>query len=82
MHFAPFVSDPPTLGDTMKTAGIWLLIFGVGSIALNFLGMEFKILMWIDNWGVEVGWGIRVGLAVVGAVLLVLGARQEVKQPV
>lgn len=66
----------------MKTAGIWLLIFGVGSIALNFLGMEFKILMWIDNWGVEVGWGIRVGLAVVGAVLLVLGARQEVKQPV
>ena len=66
----------------MKTTGMWLLIFGVGSIALNFLGMEFKILMWIDNWGAEIGWGIRIGLAVVGAVLLVLGARQEVKQPV
>ena len=35
----------------MKSLGIWLAIFGVGSLLLNLMGMEFKILMWIDNWG-------------------------------
>ena len=64
----------------MKTAGLWLVIFGIGSIVLNFLGMEFKILMWIETWGSEVAWAIRIGLAVVGAVLLVLGSRQAEKQ--
>jgi len=60
----------------MKSAGVWLMIFGLGSIALNFLGMEFRILMWIDSWGPTVGWAIRAGLAATGVVLFVLGSRQ------
>jgi hypothetical protein len=60
----------------MKQLGTWLMIFGLGSIALNFLGLEFTLLMWIDNWGPTVGWGIRAGLAAVGAVLFFLGMRQ------
>lgn len=60
----------------MKNVGVWLMVFGFGSIALNFMGMEFRILMWIDNWGPAVGWGIRAALAIVGVVLFVLGSRQ------
>lgn len=60
----------------MKNVGVWLMIFGFGSIALNFMGMEFRILMWIDNWGPAVGWGIRAALVIVGVVLFVLGSRQ------
>jgi len=59
----------------MKSAGVWLMIFGFGSMALNFLGLEFVILSWIDSWGANVGWGIRGALAVVGVVLFVLASR-------
>lgn len=61
----------------MKNLGMWLMIFGFGSMALYFVGFEFKLLMWIDNWGPAVGWAIRAGLAAVGAVLFFLGMRQE-----
>lgn len=61
----------------MKNAGVWLMIFGFGSMALNFLGMEFQILMWIDSWGETVGWGIRAALAATGVVLYVLGMREQ-----
>lgn len=58
----------------MGTLGVWLLIFGVGSIILNQLGREFTILMWIDMWGPSVGWGIRIGMIALGAVLLLFAA--------
>lgn len=61
----------------MKSLGLWLFIFGAGSFALNFFGMEFRLLSWIDNWGPTVGIGIRVGLIVVGAALWLLGNKQE-----
>jgi hypothetical protein len=54
-----------------------MFFFGVGSIILNFLNMGFRILSWIDNWGVTVGWLIRIGLAVVGGGLWFFGKNQE-----
>ena len=41
--------------------------------------------MWIDSWGPTVGWVIRIGCVVLGAVLLVVGmkgksAEQESEQ--
>lgn len=61
----------------MKKVGVWLMIFGFGSMVLNFFGMEFKILMWVDNWGQMVGWAIRGAVAVTGVVLFVLGMREQ-----
>jgi hypothetical protein len=49
-----------------------LLIFGVGSIVLSFLNMNFVILAWIDLWGDAVGWAIRLGMIGAGGVLLAL----------
>lgn len=65
----------------MKNIGSLLVLFGAGSIVLNLIGYEFSILMWIDNWGTSVGWGIRGGLAAVGAVLFFLGWKAEQDQP-
>ena len=65
----------------MKSIGIWLAIFGVGSLLLNLTGMEFKILMWIDNWGRGTGMAIRGGLTALGIVLFVIGWRQESAKP-
>ncbi len=65
----------------MKSLGIWLAIFGVGSLLLNMMGLEFKILMWIDNWGRVTGMAIRGGLTALGIALFVIGWRQESAKP-
>ena len=61
----------------MKKLGGTLFFFGVGSIVHYFLHMQFIILAWIDIWGPIVGWIIRGGLAVVGAVLWLVSPREE-----
>lgn len=54
----------------MRQIGSILLIFGAGSAVLYFLGYEFRILSWIDNWGETVGWVIRGAMIVAGGGLL------------
>jgi len=39
----------------MQKIGMYLMIFGAGSIVLSFLNMNFRLLMWIDLWGETVG---------------------------
>ena len=64
----------------MKKIGMYLIIAGIGSILLNQFGYEFKLLMWIDNWGETVGWSIRGGAIVVGAALFFLGKKATVQE--
>ncbi len=64
----------------MKQFGLWLFIFGAGSILLGFVGYEFSLLMWIDNWGTTVGWVIRAAMIVVGGAVWFL-AREETVEP-
>jgi hypothetical protein len=61
----------------MKSLGGLLFFFGLGSFVLNYLGREFTLLSWIDNWGPTTGVAIRVGLIVVGAVLWFVGRKRE-----
>ena len=53
----------------MGSLGKWLLFFGIGSAVLHSFGYEFRLLMWIDHWGEQMGWVIRIGLMLVGAGL-------------
>lgn len=59
----------------MKELGSLLLLFGIGSFALNMIGYEFSLLMWIDNWGQTVGYAIRGGMIAVGGVLYFVGMK-------
>lgn len=61
----------------MGQVGSFLLLFGIGSIILNFFNYEFIILSWIDNWGSTVGWVIRIAMIVVGAGLLLMSYRDK-----
>lgn len=59
----------------MRSYGIWLIIFAVGSALLPYAGMQFILFMWIDTWGQTVGYIIRgvmvaLGLALIGASAL------------
>lgn len=57
----------------MKSIGMYMAIAGVASVVLNFMEMNLRLLMWIDMWGEGVGWAIRIGLIVIGAVLFFMG---------
>ena len=61
----------------MRKWGGYMFFFGVGSIVLSFLGMQFIVLAWIDLWGETVGWAIRIGLIVVGSALWLAGRARE-----
>jgi hypothetical protein len=61
----------------MKKIGLYLVVFGLGSLLLNLFGYEFRLLMWLDTWGESVGMGIRVGTAVIGAVVWFVGFKSE-----
>jgi hypothetical protein len=65
----------------MKSIGGLMLLLGLGSFVLHYMEMEFKLLMWVDNWGPETGLGIRIGLIVVGGALWLLGNKREKAVP-
>ena len=69
-------------GNQMKQLGgigATIALFGILSIVLSFIGYNLRILMWIDSWGVGAGWGIRIGLIVVGGVLALVGMQAKKK---
>lgn len=61
----------------MKSIGTYLMIFGAGSFILNLMNYDFRLLMWIDNWGPTIGMAIRFGMVALGLVLLLIGSKQE-----
>ena len=61
----------------MKQFGITLVLFGIGSFVLNLMHYEFRLLMWIDQWGRGAGIAIRVGLVVLGAALFFFAFQAE-----
>jgi hypothetical protein len=54
---------------------------GAGSFVLHFMEMEFRLLGWVDNWGVGVGNGIRIAMIVVGGILWFLGRNDAKEAP-
>ena len=57
----------------MRSIGGTMFFFGVGSVVLLFLNMQFFLLVWIDFWGPTIGWIIRAGLIVLGGGLWLAG---------
>jgi len=53
----------------MKELGLGLLLVGLLSIGLPFLGMKSMLLSWADHWGTAVSWGIRGGITLLGLLL-------------
>lgn len=61
----------------MQGFGGLLFFLGAGSFVLHYLNMEFILVSWVDNWGADVGNGIRLAMIVVGGILWLLGRRQR-----
>lgn len=69
-------SAAPFPKGTMRKLGGYLFFFGVGSVILHFIQMEFILLMWIETWGDTTGWVIR-GVMIGGGGLLWLAGRNR-----
>jgi hypothetical protein len=61
----------------MRSIGGFLALAGLLSIALHFFHYNLRILTWIDRWGAGAGWGIRIGLVVLGGILLLAGGSKK-----
>jgi hypothetical protein len=70
-------AHPLKLHTLMKKIGGILFFFGVGSIVLHYLNMEFILLAWIDTWGEQAAWAIRIGMAAVGGLMWLVGKNPE-----
>ena len=57
----------------MKRVGIWFIILSIGSVILQFFGMDFILVSWVDYWGVVIGVIIRAVILAVGIGLVVAG---------
>ena len=57
----------------IRIIGIILLVVGLASAILFFMDKTFVALDWINNWGKQVGWGIRGFMIVLGVLLYVVG---------
>ena len=70
----------------MRSLGVWLIIFAVGSFVLPMLGMQFILLAWIGMWGPTVALLIQGGMLALGILLIVLsvmgGRPAQHQQPV
>ena len=64
----------------MQGFGGLLVLLGAGSFVLHFMDMEFRLVSWVDNWGVGAGNGIRIAMIVVGAILWWLGRQSAEKE--
>ena len=60
----------------MKRIGGIFLFFGIGSIVLGFMNMQFILLSWVDLWGPLVAWVIKIALIIVGGALWFLGNKR------
>jgi len=61
----------------MKSIGSLLFIFGAAAIIFGFMERVPRLLMWIYNWGEGAAWAIKIGFVVVGAILYLMGRKQD-----
>ena len=57
----------------MRFFGAFIMVVGLLSAAVYFLGMNFVFLNWINNWGPGVAWAIRGGIVVLGLIMYIAG---------
>jgi hypothetical protein len=63
--------------EGLSKLSIFLILAGLISSVLYLAHMNLRILMWIDEWGPDVGWMIRGGILAAGVALWVLSGRMD-----
>ena len=61
----------------MRNIGSFMALLGIAAIVMNYLDRVPRLLVWINNWGENVAWAIKIGLVVVGGALYFFGPKEE-----
>jgi hypothetical protein len=61
----------------MRFFGAFIMVVGLLSSAVYFLGMNLVFLNWINNWGANMAWAIRGGITVLGLIMYIAGKPSE-----
>lgn len=61
----------------MRVLGVLLLVLGGGSFLLHQFNIEFWLLRWVDNWGIQNGNYIRISMAVIGLLFIIVSMRKR-----
>lgn len=63
----------------MRKIGGYMIFFGLFAIVLNYLDRVPRLLAWIYNWGENIAWIIKIGLIVVGLILVFMERKSTEK---
>ena len=64
----------------MKPIGSLLFILGAAASILGLMGYVPVVLSWINQWGENTAWVIKIGFMILGAALYMMGARKKADQ--
>jgi len=54
----------------MKSIGSLLIFYGILTIVLDFFNYVPRIMQWVYSWGDTTAWILKIGVVVVGYLLL------------
>ncbi len=66
----------------MKSIGSLLFIFGAAATIFGFMNKAPRLMLWIYDWGPGAAWAIKIGFVVVGAILYMMGRKQQSQEEV
>ncbi|MFD2246375.1 hypothetical protein [Pontibacter ruber] len=53
----------------MKFLGLLLLLAGIVSLTLEFTGANLLVLNWLNQWGTNLSWAIRIAVTILGGII-------------
>lgn len=59
-----------------RTIGYFMVVIGVLLIAMDLAGVLPALTAWTYSWGAKASWIVRIGIIVLGLVLMFIG-REE-----
>ena len=64
----------------MKSIGSLLFILGAAASIFGLMDRDLIVLGWINQWGQNTAWVIKIGFMILGAALFMMGARKKADQ--
>lgn len=58
---------------TITVIGFLLLLTGIITLVLNYVGVDFFLLEWLYRWNVNASYIIRILMIIAGTILIYVG---------
>jgi hypothetical protein len=56
----------------LEKIGSGIMVLGLVSIFISFLGLKLRIMFWMDLWGPKIGWALMVGMFLLGGMIWII----------